>query len=193
MGLLTYLKGIPDPRSRHRRQYTLHGLLAILILAAANNENSLRGMWQWAKARANTLLNFPPFELWGNLDFPSYGTFWYLLEKLPAEALEQALRGWGSAEQSMALDGKVLRGSKRAGEGALRVVALVGQQLRHVLAQEVVEEGDELEAALRLLEAEGLQGKVVSADAGLLQASLAQKVVEKGGPISVSSRTTTRR
>jgi len=44
VSLISRLKSIPDPRPRHRREYTLHGLLSLLVLAAAHNENSLRGM-----------------------------------------------------------------------------------------------------------------------------------------------------
>lgn len=188
MSLLSCLRQIPDPRSRHRREYPLHGLLAILILAAAHGETSLRGMWQWGRARASILLNFWPLDLWANARFPSLGTFWYLLSRLPAGALEQALRGWGldpaqEEEEGYALDGKTLRGSKRYGQRALRVVTLAGQRLRRVLVEQGVEGEEELAAALRLLEAESLAGKVVSADAGLLQAPLVQKVVQKGGPI----------
>ncbi len=76
MDLLSRFKSIPDPRSRRRRQYAFHGLVAILVLAAAHNENSLRGMWQWAKERSDILLNFAPFDVWDNHDVPSYGTFW---------------------------------------------------------------------------------------------------------------------
>jgi len=75
-------------------------------------------------------------------------------------------------EESYAVDGKTLRGSKRSGKEALRVVTLAGQHLRRVIAQREVEGGDELAAALRLLDAEDLEGKVVSADAGLLKAPL---------------------
>ena len=187
MSLLSRLQQVPDPRSRHRREYPLYGLLAILILAAAHGESSLRGMWQWGKERASILMNFFPLGLWANARFPTLGTFWYLLSKIPAGALEQALEGWGvdDDEESYAVDGKSLRGSKRSGEGALRVVTLVGQRLRRVIAQREVEGGDELAAALRLLDAEELEGKVVSADAGLLKAPFAQKVVQKRGAISV--------
>ncbi len=79
MDLLSRFKSIPDPRSRRRRQYAFHGLVAILVLAAAQNENSLRGMRQWAKERSDILLNFAPFDVWDNHDVPSYGTFWPLL------------------------------------------------------------------------------------------------------------------
>lgn len=189
MSLLSLLKAIPDPRSRHRRQHPLHGMLAVLILAAAHGENSLRGMWQWAREREEKLLNFWPLDLWANDRLPSLGTFWYLLTRLSPDALRGALQAWGGNEVERALDGKVLRGSKRAEEQALRVVTMMGQSLHQVLAQQPVEAGDELAAALRLLEAEDLAGKVVSADAGLLKAPLVRKVVEKGGPTSVSSKT----
>lgn len=116
MDRLARFQRIPDPRSR--RLYPWHGWLAILVLAAAHQENSLRSMGQWAKERAEILLNFPPLDLWSNHDFPSYGTFWYLLTKLGVGELEQALRGWGRREERLALDGKVLRGSKR-GHGSL--------------------------------------------------------------------------
>ncbi|MGQ9887537.1 MAG: hypothetical protein ACUVSX_03515 [Aggregatilineales bacterium] len=52
MTLLSCLQRIPDPHSRHRREYPLYGLLAILLLAAAHGEHALRGMWLWGKAHA---------------------------------------------------------------------------------------------------------------------------------------------
>ncbi len=45
MSLLSRLRQVPAPRSRHRREYPLPGFLAILILAAAHGETSLRGIW----------------------------------------------------------------------------------------------------------------------------------------------------
>lgn len=43
MTLLERLQQISDPRSRHRREYPLYALLAIVILAVAHGENALRG------------------------------------------------------------------------------------------------------------------------------------------------------
>jgi len=61
MGLISRLKSIPDPRSRHRREYPLHGLLSTLVLAAAHNENSfwLAGAafsWKLSVSQAARLL-----------------------------------------------------------------------------------------------------------------------------------------
>jgi hypothetical protein len=191
MTLLSCLQRIPDPRSRHRREYPLYGLLAVLLLAAAHGENSLRGMWLWGKAHAQQLLDYKPLGLWGNARFPALGTFWYVLQKLEPGVLEQVLEGWLGQEEAYAIDGKYLRGSKREGKEALQVVTLAGQRLGQVVRQQVVAQGDELQAALRMLDSVDLQGKIVSADAGLLQTPLVQRVVEKGGPTLAGSKTTT--
>jgi hypothetical protein len=105
--------------------------------------------------------------------------------------LEQVLERWLGQEEAYAIDGKYLRGSKREGKEALQVVTLAGQRLGQVVRQQVVAQGDELQAALRMLDSVDLQGKIVSADAGLLQAPLVQRVVEKGGPTLAGSKTTT--
>jgi transposase len=78
-------------------------------------------------------------------------------------------------------DGKWLRGSKRDATDALRVVTLAGVTAGQVWAQRAVPDGDELAAALALLEAFPLEGKVISADAGLLRPPFVQNAVEKKG------------
>lgn len=174
--LLDVLRQIKDPRSRQGRIYPLWGILALLTLAAMHGETSLRGMWHWGKLRAEQLVN--NLGLWR---YPALSTMWYSLQRLDTGVLEEGLRPWLPGEGAYAVDGKVLRGSKRPGERALEVLALVGQGLGQVLAQRQVEGGDELAAALALLEEVPLEGKVVSADAAILRAPFAQKVVEKGG------------
>jgi len=65
----------------------------------------------------------------------------------------------------------------------LQVLTIAGQALRGIVGQRKVEGGDELTAALELLEEVPIEGKMVSADAGILKAPFVQKVVEKGGAI----------
>ena len=84
----------------------------------------------------------------------------------------------------MTIDGKTLRGSRREGETALQVVTAAGQDLKRVVAQSQVQKGAWVAAALELLSGLPLEGKVVTMDAGLLQRSVAQTVVKKGGRIS---------
>ncbi len=181
--VLEALKTIPDPRKRQGRQYPLYGLLAVLLLAAMHGERSLRGMWLWAKQREKEILFTPALGFRAARRIAGLGTFWYALSKLKGGELERAMGVVLPEEQDLAVDGKVLRGSKRRGEEeALKVISLVGTSLKQVWEQQAVD-GDELQAAIRLLDTLSLEGKVISADAGILKAPFVQKVVEKGGDI----------
>lgn len=182
--VLQALKTIPDPRKRQGRQYPLYGLLAILLMAAMQGERSLRGMWLWAREREKQLLNHAALGLRAVRRIPGLATFWYALSKLNGGEVERALQAVLPQEGDLAVDGKHLRGSKRLGEAdALKVLSLAGTSLKRVYAQKAVE-GDELAAALAILEEFPLEGKVISADAGILKAPFVQKVVEKKGGIS---------
>ncbi|HID34201.1 MAG TPA: transposase family protein [Anaerolineae bacterium] len=90
--LLEQLRTVPDPRSRHGRVYPLDGMLAVLILAAMHGENSLLGMWPWAKAREQRLENYMPLGLWARPHLPSLATFWQVLQKRDAGVLERVAR-----------------------------------------------------------------------------------------------------
>jgi hypothetical protein len=178
------LKTIPDPRKRQGRQYPLYGLLAILLLAAMHGERSLRGMWLCARERVRQLLFYPELGSRAVRRIPGLATFWYALSKFEGGELERALRVVLPEEKDLATDGKSLRGSRRVGEAeALKVLSIAGTALRQVWEQKQVE-GDELEAAIAVLEEFPLAGKVISADAGILKAPFVQKVVEKKGGIS---------
>jgi len=184
--LLDLLRTIPDPRSRRGRVHPLYGMLAVLILAAMHGETSLLGMWQWAKEREARLVNEEHLGLWARPYLPGLATFWLVLQKMDAGLLERTLlQQWvlmWQGEQGYAVDGKTLRGSKRRrGEGALQMLTMAGQALRGVVDQRKVKEGDELAASLELLENVPIEGKMVSADAGILKAPFVQKVVEKKG------------
>lgn len=87
----------------------------------------------------------------------------YVLQRVDTERLEQALRPWVAEEEALCMDGKYLRGSRREGERALQVLAIVGQRSGQVLMQQEVH-GDEAAAAVELLGKIPLEGKVVSGE-----------------------------
>ena len=184
--LLDRLRKVPDPRSRHGRMYPLSGLLAMLILGALHGERSLRGMWMWGCKHWGEIARALGF--FGNPRPPVYTTVWYVVSELDAEEVGGIFRDWTASwlpeeVQAISVDGKVLRGSRRAepSERALEVVTAVGQGLKVVLGQQRVSSGDQLGAALKLLRAIPLEGKVVVADAGLLCRSFVDTVLEGGG------------
>ena len=182
--LIAMLKTIPDPRGRQGRQYPLYGILGMLLLAAAHGETSLRGMWVWATKREAELVKEPALHFsTGRL--PGLSTVWYVLTKVPAGEIEKALQAWTQAwskPKAVGVDGKTLRGSRRTGgETALQVITAGGQEMKAILGQREIEDGDELAAAIRLLEEIPVKGVMVSADANILKRPFVEKVVERGG------------
>jgi hypothetical protein len=142
-------------------------------------------MWVWAKEREEELIEEQALGLWGAGRLPALSAMWYLLSKLDAKALEEAIvvwaTRWGQAE-ALSVDGKVLRGSKREGIPALQVVTAAAQVVQVVLQQKEVPEGNLIAAAIELLQELPLEGRIVSLDAGLLQRKVAETIVEKKGP-----------
>jgi len=175
-----------DPRSRRGRRYPLQGLLAMLILGALHGEQSLRGMWMWGCKHWESIRR--PLGFVGNAKPPVYGTVWYVVSALQGEALDKAFQEWtqswsGERVRGLSLDGKVLRGSRRTNpeEAALQVLTAAGHELKVVLGQREVSDGDVVAAAVELLRTMPLQGKLVTADAGLLYRPVAEAIVEGGG------------
>lgn len=135
-------------------------------------ETSLRGMWRWGRAHAEEVVW--RLRLWR---YPGLRTVWYAVQRVASGELEAVLRPWVGEEQADAGDGTWVRGRKRAGERALAVLTMVGQELGQVVVQRRVDAANEVAAALALLDEVPLAGAVVSADAGILHAP----VVQTGG------------
>jgi len=93
--------------------------------------------------------------------------------------LGKALGGWVEEREAISVDGKSLRGSRRAGERALQVLAMVGHRSGRVVAQRRVE-GDEKATALQLFTEVPIEGRVISVDAGLMGRPVVEAIQEKG-------------
>jgi hypothetical protein len=181
--LLGRLAALPDPRVRKGRRYPLAALVGLVLLGMLHGRDSLRGAWVWAG------------HCWGDVwrplgahspQFPSYNTVRDLLARLDVDAVDRQLRPW--LEQfldrplgGVSADGKVLRGSKRDAAPALHVVSLVAQESATVLAQREAVGGDEVAALLLLLTEVPLEGRIISMDAGLLNAHVTQTIKEAHG------------
>jgi hypothetical protein len=182
--LLARLRTLPDPRRRQGRRYPLPAIVGLLVLAAMHGETSVRGMWLWGCARWEVL--WEPLGFWTPQRPPTLTTVWGLLGRLDAVALDTLLSGWssggvGAADGALSVDGKWLRGSRRAGQAARKVVEVVSHQRAVVVGQREAPRGDELAAALALLREVPLGDRVVTLDAGLLQRSVLEVIVARGG------------
>ena len=124
---------------------------------------------------------------------PGKSAYRKLLQQLPAEQFEQALREWITEclgqplpDQSLvavALDGKTLRGSVEKNlQPAVHLLSLLDQATGCVLSQTRVDQKtNEAKAALELLKTLVLQGRVITGDAIFCQRELCQDVVDSGG------------
>lgn len=181
---------VRDPRSRRGRTYPLAAILGMLLIGALEGEGSLRGMWRRGRKSWRALIEC--VDRLGPADPPALATVWYVLKRVAVEELGAALSAWVEPEAVVSVDGKALRGSRRQaapppfgqGGAALQVLAMAGQQGAQVLAQRVVEGGDEGAAAVALLREVPLEGRVVSIDAGLMKRPVVKVIVEKGGTTS---------
>ncbi len=185
-GLLGQFSVRGDPRSRRGRRYPLRGLVGMLILGALQGETSLRGMWMWACKHWESIRH--PLGFVGNRQPPVYATVWYVVSALDSDALDKAIQDWTASwargrVRTVSIDGKVLRGSRRTSpaQAALEVVTAAGQELKVVLGQQGVSDGGLVAAAVELLREVPLQGRLVTADAGLLCRPVADAIIEGGG------------
>jgi hypothetical protein len=150
-------------------------MLLVAILSILSGQGSLVGMERFAKRHRQTLN-----ELLGTTfgKSPSDSTFRLLLAQLDVTGFETLLRDWvaaqpGVAEEldSLVCDGKTLRGSiaeNASGAAAfIAQVSLYSQTLGVAIAQTTyaTDAGGEIQALRQLLEAVGLDGVLVQADA----------------------------
>jgi hypothetical protein len=182
--LLARLRTLPDPRRRQGRRYPLAAMLGMLLLGAMHGETSVRGMWLWGCARWDGL--WEPLGFWTPQRPPTLTTVWGLLARLDAVSLDRLLSAWssggvGAADTALSVDGKWLRGTRRAGQPARKVVEVVSHARAVVLRQREAPRGDELAAAIALLREVPLAERVVTMDAGLLQRSVLEVIVTHGG------------
>ncbi len=184
--LLGRMKGLRDPRRREGRVYPLWSMLGMLVLAAINGQKSLRSMWLWGCEHWTEIRG--PLGFTGQAHPPTYGTVWYLLSKLDAGLLQQTLGEWGQAisqaeSEGWSVDGKVLRGSRRVdpAEAALQVVTMAAQTVKTVVGEQSVRGGNQVAATVELLKRVPLDGKLVTADAGLLRKRVANTILEQDG------------
>ena len=186
--LLGHLATLPDPRRREGRRYPLASLLGMVVLGMLHGQDSLLRAWTWAFYRWGTLWRVLGAH---SPHFPAYNTVRTLLASLDADAVDQRLRPWMATLvgapveedtlEGISADGKVLRGSKRATCPALRVVELVTHTHGFVLAQREAVDGDEVRAFVALLTEVPLAGRLMSMDAGLLNATITQLIRDHDG------------
>jgi hypothetical protein len=169
--LLSILKCLPDMRRREGKRYPLAGVLLFSILAMLSGANSYRRIHDVMSARLD-LFNeaFPSVAL---ARAPAYTSLRNILLGIDAEALETAFRSHaalllGDVQGSLAVDGKVLRGSFDAfsHQKAVQVLSVFSTVDQIILAHvEVSEKTNEIPKAQALFGELALSDRLFTLDA----------------------------
>jgi predicted transposase YbfD/YdcC len=187
--LLQALSKVADFRKSRGRRHPLLAILALGCAAALSGASSLTAMSQWGRHHSCTLLARLGFT---HFPGPSVATLHRVFSQLDAPSLEQVLaewwQSWLPASGPLALDGKTVRGSAKEGTAALQLLAAFATQVRLVLAQRAITNGDEIEAALALLEGLDLHGWIVTGDAKLTQKAIVKKIIAHGGDYLLTAK-----
>jgi predicted transposase YbfD/YdcC len=157
--LLDVLALVPDPRDRRGRRYSLVALLAIALLAVAAGMRGYAGFATWAATAPEDVLA----RLGVRFRRPSEKTFRAVLSRLDAADLDRRLGAYFTALATaeiaatggplpVALDGKTLRGARRAGAVTVHLVSVFAHRARLVLGQLAVPgKSNEIPCVRRLL------------------------------------------
>jgi predicted transposase YbfD/YdcC len=180
--LLQALSKVDDFRKSRGKRHPLLGILALGCAAALCGASSLTAVSQWGREHSHQVLaklgltHFPG---------PSPAALCRVFSQVDVAALEQALtewwQAWLPALGPLALDGKTVRGSRHGSQEAQQLLAAFATQVRVVLAQRAVNNGDEIGTALALLEGLDLKGWIVTGDAKLTQKAIVDKIIAQHG------------
>ena len=181
--LLSALQEVPDPRHRRGRRYSLATILALSVCAMACGARSLYAIAQWGRDHREQVCEALGIE---RMTTPDVSTLHRVFKALDVGAFEAVLGRWLSARglrrgESVALDGKTLRGIHGEELPGVHLVAAFTHDSGIVLTQEMSPgKGQELAAVKAVLARLDLQGHSVTGDALLAQRGLCRQIVKKG-------------
>ena len=182
--LFARLGTLEDPRARRGRRHHQRSLLATILCAVVSGAQGSTAISEWVKRLPTAMLRRLRCRRAADASYerPSEPTIRRMLMAVDIEQLERQLGGWlqtqGVINEPVALDGKILRGTRAKGQ-ARAMVSAFGHHSHVVLNQvEVADKASELKAVKPLLDPIPLAGRVVTADALHTQVETARYLVE---------------
>jgi predicted transposase YbfD/YdcC len=184
-GFLDCMRKVPDHRIPGMITYPFEEVLLAALVGVICGGDDWEGIAEIAEASLDWLRGFLAYEE----GVPTAQTFRKVFRLIDKRAMSEAFAAWagsirGSEPEIVAIDGKTLRGSKKArdGEGALHLVSAYATQAGLVLAQHAVDgKSNEIAAIPELLDMLALDGAIVTIDAMGTQKEIAARIAAKGG------------
>lgn len=194
LSFIELLAHIPDPRQSKGKRYSLKAILALTAAAMMCGYRSYSSVAEWGRNYGQDLLSALGFS---SGKTPCAATFCNIFRKIDKEKFEKKLATFlqsldeslGTAQKSdpnvvegVAIDGKTLRGSKKAGASQPHLLSAFSHASAITLAQRSVEaKTNEIKAVKSLLPLLPLKGKVITTDSLLTQRAVCEKILEGGG------------
>jgi predicted transposase YbfD/YdcC len=189
----TFFAEMPDYRVNRRKKHHLVDILVIALCALISGADDFEEIEAYGRRKEAFLRTF--LDLANGI--PSHDTFTRVFRRMDTEAFGRCLYAWSAqvlaspggasadgALQAVNVDGKVLRGTARAGapKSGICIVSAWASAHSLVLGQEkVAAKSNEKTAIPDLLRALDLRQTLVSCDAAGCQLSNADLIVEGGG------------
>lgn len=174
---------------RHRQPFVL-ACAAVAMLMGAGGYEALEDECSKLTQRQLRALGCRKDPKTDRYHAPSDTTFFRVLNGLDADEFDLRVGQWMMAQeisilQSLAIDGKCLRGSARTDGKPLYLLSAVSHRLRLTVAQEAIEQKSNeipaLEPLLRKLPKGALEGSLITADAMHCQQNSSQLVTQELG------------
>jgi predicted transposase YbfD/YdcC len=176
-----FFVNLTDPRLDRSKRHKLLDIIILALCATLGNADGWVDIERFAKAKIDFFRGF--LDLPNGI--PSHDTFGRVFGRLDPAALMGAIQKWlaalgaAVAGETVAIDGKTLRGSldTATGQHALHVVSAWATQSRLVLGQVAVDaKSNEITAIPLLLELLDLKGCTVTIDAMGCQKEIAAAI-----------------
>lgn len=190
-GLWHLLASLSDPRKKRGVRHPQIVTLKIAIAGILSGNTNVRALGEWSKSLADKQ------DLLARLDCffspsrkryipPSWTTLHRTLRNLDVVAFEQALGSWllqwGSPSESMAVDGKTLRGSASPLAKAVHLLSVfLGLSGLVVAQKQIPDKTNEIPEFRKILAPLPLEGRTVTTDAMHTQRDHARFLVEDKG------------
>jgi hypothetical protein len=183
--LFARLQTIDDVRSGRGKRHEQRILLAMIVCAVISGAQGPTAISEWVHRLSKTMLKRLRCRrsALGEYECPSEPTIRRMLANIDIGQLEAQLGGWlqtlAPSNEPVALDGKVLRGSRGKDQGAKTLVSALGHHSSVVLHQVAThDKSNEITAVAPLLDPLELTARVVTADALHTQTDTARYLVE---------------
>lgn len=136
--------GIPDPRREQGRRHSLPTILAIAVAATLCGASGYKDISTWARSLGQkALANFRCRREKGKRVAPSLSIIRNVLISVGPDHLEAALQRWtaiyGEKDESLAIDGKTMRGAIGEDGRQTHIMSAIGHNTQNCYAQKKLE------------------------------------------------------